>query len=285
MLKKLLVSILCALTLVASGVDAAVAFRAAGTVSFAGPGTGATPGLPSGFQADDINVAVIMAGNNDTISVPAGWTKKIEQDNSTVHRLTIAWRRAQAGDPTPTFSGNTQDIIAQVIGFSGVVNSGDPFSASGAQANASGTTVTAPAITPLNANEMVIFVGGRSNTGATTSTFSGYSGTNPTFTEAFDNANTAGAVVYDLAIFGAYGIKTDTTSTGSRTATATNAGENTGALLSLIPAGAGGGTVVNPISGRGGAAARPIVRNAPPRLINFHDLLASLRAQTYAETH
>jgi len=222
----------------------AIAFRAAGTVSSAGPGSPATPGLPASFQANDIHVAVILAGNVDTLTT-TGWTQKLTVDNGTTHRLTIAWRRAVGGDTAPSFSGNSQDIIAQIFGFSGCTTSGDPFSAAQGQANASGTTVTAPAITPTVANQMILFVGGRSNTGATTSTFSTYSGTNPSFTEAFDNANTSVAIVYDLAIFGAYGLKTDTTSTGSRTCVATNAGENSGALLSLIAA---GGLAVAPLA-------------------------------------
>lgn len=223
----------------------AVAFRAAGTASNAQTGSSATPGLPSGFQADDIHVAVILAGNNDVITVPGGWTKKIEQDNGTSHRLTVAWRRAVGGDSTPTFSGNSQDVTAQIFGFSGCTTSGDPFSAAQAQANASGTTVTAPAITPVNANEMILFVGGASNLGASPLNFSAYSGTNPTFTEGFDNAYTGG-LVFNLGIFGAYGLKTDTTSTGSRTATISNTGESTAALLSLIPASGGSTATAQP---------------------------------------
>lgn len=224
----------------------AIAFRAAGTVSFAGPSTDATPGVPSGTAADDIMVAVVLAGNDNSLTFPAGWTKKVERTNGTAHRLTVAWKRATSSESAPSISGNSQDIIAQIFGFSGCTASGDPFNAFDSQANASSTTVTAPTITPANADSMILFVGGRSNQGATTSTFSGYSGTNPTFAEGFDNANTSGAVVFDLAIFGAYGTKNDTTATGSRTATASNAGENSAALLALTPAAGGSSTTATP---------------------------------------
>lgn len=282
-MKKFLVSILCALTLIAStGVDAAIALRAVGTSSTATGGGAATPGIPAGTAANDILVAVVISTTTTVPTTPAGWTQKLATTNATNHVQTILWKRATGSDTAPSITGQQFEVLAQIAAFSGCITTGDPFSAASAQANASSTTVTAPSITPANANEMILFAASWTTQGASSASFSGYSGTNPTFTEAFDVAQGAG-VVYNVSTALAYGLKTDTTATGSRTATESGSADlNTGALLSLIPdtGGGGGGTVVNPISGKGGAAARPIVRNQKP--MTFDQLLASLRAETAA---
>lgn len=286
-LKRFIVALLVCAVIVAP-VDAAIAFRAAGTVSTNTGGGAATPGIPAGTAANDILVAVVYSTTTDPITTPSGWTQKLATTNATNHVQTILWKRAVGGDTSPSITGQQFEVIAQIAAFSGCITTGDPFSAAAAQANASSTTVTAPSITPANANEMILFAVGWGTQGASSASFSGYSGTNPTFTEAFDSALGSG-VVYNISSALAYGLKTDTTATGSRTATQSGSADlNTGALLSLIPAGGGGGgTVVNPISGKGGAAARPIVRHATPTRapMSFEQLLASLRADTAAAVY
>ncbi len=216
----------------------AIAFRAAGTASTNTGGGAATPGIPAGTATNDILVAIVVSTRLATLTTPSGWTKKLETTNSTEHIQTIFWKRAGSSESAPSITGQQFDIQAQIVGFSGCTTTGDPFSAALATPNASSTTVTASAITPGSANEMILFAIAWSTTGAGTSTFSGYSGTNPTFSEAFDS-QFGGGVVHNLSIALAYGLKTDTTATGSRTATASAADLNTGALLSLIPQSAG----------------------------------------------
>lgn len=226
----------------------AIAFRAAGTESHNTGGGAATPGIPAGTTTNDIMVALVASTRLAALGTPSGWTKKLETDNSTEHKQSVYWKRAGSSESAPSFSGQQFDIEAQIVSFSGCTTTGDPFSAAQAQANASSTTVTAPAITPANANEMILFLITWSTTGASTSTFSAYSGTNPTFSEAFDS-QFGGGVVHNLSMACAYGLKTDTTSTGSRTATASAADLNTGALLSLIPdTGGSGGTTTKVMS-------------------------------------
>ena len=188
-----------------------------------------TPGLPAGFSANDIHVCVVAAFNNTSLGFPAGWTKIVEVNNGANHRCTVAWRRAVGGDAGPAITGSGTSIIARIFGFAGVVTSGNPHDAVGSQANASSATITAPTITPLNDNDMVVFTG----TSIAVGTVSGYSGTNPTFTEGFDS-NYAGE---DETICLAYGTQTPAGATGARTATCTAAGVNVGAMLSLTPAG------------------------------------------------
>ncbi len=219
----------------------AIAFVAAGTASTATGGGASTPGIPAGTTTNHILVALAASTSTGVLTTPSGWTKKIETTNSTAHVQTIFWKRAGASESAPSITGQQFEVQSQIVAFSGCITTGDPFSAAAGQANASSTTVTAPTITPGSANEMILFGIAWSTQGAGTSTFSGYSGTNPTFAEAFDS-QFGGGVVYNLSIALAYGLKTDATATGARTATGSAAELNTGVLLSLIAAGAGGST-------------------------------------------
>lgn len=229
--------------------SAAITVRAVGAVASATSGP-ISPGLPAGTAADDVLLCIILNGANDVLSITGTWAKKVEVNNSTNHRVTLAWFRAIGGDSAPTISGATQDIIARIVGYVGVIASGDPFDGTPTtHVDTSATaTVTGDAITPANANDMIVFCGGQSTTGSEQPTFSGYSGINPTFNEEVDN-NLAGNVI-NPAIFLADGTKTDTTSTGNRTATSTSSLVSTGILAALIPVGGGGGPTPPPQIGR-----------------------------------
>lgn len=208
----------------------AITFTVAGTVASAASGN-ITPTLPAGFQADDIFVMVVYTSNNTAPTFPGDWTTKLGTNNGATQRVTVAWARATGGSGNPLVTHSAGFIIARIAGFRGVTTSGDPFDAAAAQANASSATITAPDITTTHTNDMVLFCGGWF---AGTGGASGYSGTNPTFTEAIDNLISG----EDQNICLAYGIKSDAAAVGSRTATIT-AGINVGALLSLFEGGGG----------------------------------------------
>lgn len=214
----------------------AVARRAVGTVAQATSGN-ISPGIPAGNTANDILVCIVLNGLNDVLTFSGSWAKKVEVNNSTLHRLTVAWLRAVGGDAAPTISGASVDIIARIVSYSGCITSGDPFDVAGTpQTDALTATVTCPAITPGTANDMILMIGGQSTTGAEAPTFSTYSGSNPAPSEAIDNAF-QGAVV-NVAIFAADGTKNDTTTTGNRTAASDSTLPSTGVLVSLLPAAA-----------------------------------------------
>jgi hypothetical protein len=141
-----------------------VAVRAVGTVATAGSNTTASPGLPSGWQADDIHVIVIET-ENEPVPAMTGWSNvgsgTINLATGTVTAITIRWRRAVAGDaapvvPTPGAGAGTH-IIARVIGFSGCPTTGDPWDVSlfGTE-NVSDTTVAFPNVTTTTANCMIV---------------------------------------------------------------------------------------------------------------------------------
>jgi hypothetical protein len=142
----------------------AVAVRAVGTVATAGSNTTASPGLPAGWQADDIHVIVIET-ENEPVPAMTGWSNvgsgTINLATGTVTALTVRWRRAVGGDtnpvvPTPGAGAGTH-IIARVIGFSGCPTSGDPWDVTlfGTE-NVSDTTVAFPNVTTLTANCMIV---------------------------------------------------------------------------------------------------------------------------------
>ena len=216
----------------------AITFVNAGTAATALSGN-VTPTLPSGWAADDIHIILVHSFDNVSHTFPAGWTIIDERNNGANQRVTCAWRRAVGGDGNPTVTHSAgNSIIANIGGFRGCSTGASVINANGSQANASSATVTAPDISPTVANCMIVFLGASSGSG---STFSSYSGTNPTFTEGFDNTYSG----EDDSICLAYGIKTDTGSTGSRTATQTVASVNVGTLIALLEAGAGAPTGVD----------------------------------------
>lgn len=198
-----------------------------------------TPTNPAGIVAGDILVLISGAADNVVETLPAGWTKEIEQNAGANCRLTVAWIRydGSAGNPLVTHTGGSS-VWAVIVAYRGCKSTGDPFSAAQAQPNlAIGTTDTAPTITPLP-GDFVIFAaaigeGGTNNGGV--QSLSGWSGANPTFTERADNADPGtGTLLCD----GGFADGTSTGgATGSRTVTLASAPQATangvGALLAL----------------------------------------------------
>jgi hypothetical protein len=217
----------------------AVTLFGVGTVAAANGGN-ITPTLPASFATNDVAILVCAQHDNVVATITAGWTIVDAGNNTTALRTFFAWRRLTAGDGNPTITHAAGDaIIARIAVFSGVRTSGDPYDVKSVRHNASSATVTADAITPGTAGSRILFMGGIADDGA----FSAYSGTNPTFTEHIDNLTVLGL---DASICLASGDKTDTTTTGSRTATNVRTNVNTGRLLALVPAGAA--VVLPPLS-------------------------------------
>jgi len=213
-------------------------FVSAGTEAFANSGN-VTPGLPSGWAADDIQICICYQQDaQDSLSI-TGFTKFMEVNDSTSFskRFTAAWRRAVGGDSAPTVSGATTDIVARITAWRGCVGSGSPIDGTPTtQVTSSNTTINASAITDLaTANCMILFAG-VGGTQTNIASVSGYSGTDPTFAEAYDHGDFGNLEDYFMAL--AYGTKTDTSSTGARTATiggSPTAVVNIGALIALRP--------------------------------------------------
>lgn len=203
----------------------AIARRSVGTAAKSAGATSVTPGMPAGWQPGDLLVAFVR--NSSPVTFPAGWTKEI--DHTTGAPFTIGYRRAQAGDTAPLVSQPGGGAIhAVVVAYTGALASGNPIDhPTAAKNNASSTTVTSNNFTPSVAGEIVIFFVSIANNRSV----SGYSGTNPTFSEMLDTNSP------DVSMAAADGLKTDTTATGARTATLDSASPNTGALFGIKPEG------------------------------------------------
>lgn len=207
--------------------QAAVAYRASATTCNATANTSVN--VPAGTQNGDVMIMVINSKDNAVQSTPTGWTRIGTQLNNGANLTTNIFYRAASSEPASY--APTTTTVSHCLGissFSGVDNT-NPINASSQRANASSSTITANAITPNVTNTEVIFISGYANN----VTHSGYSGTNPTFTERYDALTTLGS---DNAIALASGAKTDTVSTGNRTATASGgAAVNNGYLIALAP--------------------------------------------------
>lgn len=227
----------------------AITFTAAGAAKSVASGNITTLAIPAGFAADDIHVVVVNAADNVSITLPAGWTKKIETNSGVFERLTVGWRRAVGGDSTFTVTHAAGDTAtARVFGYRGCITTGDPFEDAQATATAGSKTVTAPDLTIVNANDMILFCCGSAVSGDTSNGMStaSYSGTNPTFTERGDTNSGTGVSSSEISV--ADGIRTVASGPGSRTAAITTAFaaglvNNVGTQLALIEAGGGGGAV------------------------------------------
>lgn len=216
-----------------------------------GAGGNITPALPAGILANHILVLVIQAADNVVCTLPAAYTKKLETNSGTIGRQTIAWARATGADSAPlvTHSGVGNNAIgARIYAYSGCITSGDPFSATSANAVAqgTGTTLTATTITPAN-GEMVLFIASFFDnvTSNVPSTLSGWSGTNPTFTNERGDNSTNGLNTQAWSGGLAEGTSNGT-ATGSRTVVMnvaqSAAGTSVSTLMSLIEAGAAAAT-------------------------------------------
>ena len=206
---------------------AAVAYRSSAATCNATANTSVS--VPGGTTNGDVMLMVINSKDNAAQATPTGWTRVGTQLNNTTSLTTNIFYRVASNEPA-SYAPTTTRVshCLSISSFSGA-DTTTPINASSQRANPSSTTVTADAITPSVAGTEVVFISGYGND----ETHSGYSGTNPTFAERFDVKTAAGT---DNAIALASGAKTDTSSTGSRTAIATSpAAVNNGYLIALAP--------------------------------------------------
>lgn len=212
-----------------------------GTESHASSGT-TTPGTPAGAQVGDILVAEFLKGQTSDLTFPSGWALEQGLDlGGTVARMGVWWKRADGTEGssitvTDSAGGGGQDKQLQIVAYRNCKSSGNPFDQdAGARSTNtfSSSTVTANDATPTVANSFMLFIGAQYDTGAAFSSFSGYSGSNPTPSEAIDTFFQGSTI--NTSIMLADGLKNDTTALGSRTATATSNLPGGAIILFLLP--------------------------------------------------
>lgn len=196
------------------------------------------PGMPAGVNVGDILVAEFLKGDTNELTFPSGWA--LEQGlnlGSTVARMGAWWKRADGTEGSSvSITGALQDVQAQIAAYRNCKSSGNPFDQdAGARSTNtfSSSTVTANDATPTVANSFMLFLGSQYDTGSGFSSFSGYSGSNPTPSEAIDTFFQGSTI--NTSIMMADGLKNDTTALGSRTATATSNLPGGAIILFLLP--------------------------------------------------
>jgi hypothetical protein len=153
-----------------------------GTAAWTGvPDTTCTPGLPTGWQPDDIHVLLFATTANGALDATplTGWTQLYAQNNTALLRVEVWWRRAQAGDVAPTLqlASNAVSVArgARIYGVSGVETLGSPFSATSVRTGTNSGQITFTDVTTTAASQTALALGVAAGTLATdVSTMTGW---------------------------------------------------------------------------------------------------------------
>ncbi|MGH8700696.1 MAG: DUF6701 domain-containing protein [Burkholderiales bacterium] len=190
----------------------AISYRGAGAVASAATGN-VTPGLPTGWQPDDIHIAIIETAEFAASTMPAGWNLINAANHeccSDKYRATLFWRRALAGDTNPlvTWGGGTT-IIARIIGFVNVdittpLDVTPSFTVNG-DPNNRVTYIRAGAITTVTADTMLVFTAHIADDTSTLGAPGAPTGSSP-WTQAF-YSDVAISGQEDLGIAAWYGLR------------------------------------------------------------------------------
>ena len=201
----------------------AVAFLAAGTfVANATSSSTLTLIAPAGVAATDVVLACIYEDGNGAITAPTGWTLANGTNDTTVMRAAVYWALGTVASYVFSgFVGNGQEGFT--LAYTGVNNTTPMDATAVGQANASSATITAPSITTVTANAMLVGLFGVHSV----STFTAVFGT------IRQNGNAAGDLGASAA--GADALQATAGASGTKTETASVAATNIGILAALRP--------------------------------------------------
>lgn len=183
---------------------------------------------PTGLAVGDLMLGHFKIGAlGRTITLPTGFTQ-LQTDETATSGTQISYKIAVSADVSATdftfsVSGANTNLRAAIVRITGV-GSVNTITASSTQDNGSGTTVTAPTVTPSAASSLIGFFASSDNN--TTCASYAIATSSPTFTEVYEQANSS----IGLISF-AYGIRPEITATGSGTATLGGASTNVGQLV------------------------------------------------------
>jgi hypothetical protein len=214
--------------------DAAVAYRVA---SMATTGTLTATSLtvpkPTGTAINDVMIASlgVNGGTGVTLTPPGGWSL-IRRDNSTTslakatYYKVVSTTDTNATGYTFTFGATARKATGGIISYSGVSKYA-PINISGGQANASGTAMTAPAVTTTVANTQIVALYSASNTTTVTAGSS--------MTERYDVNNTGGTATTNTTTQAQDIAQAAAGASGTKSATLATAGVNIGHTIALTP--------------------------------------------------
>lgn len=209
--------------LAATGTDQTIARRSSNSAT--GSSTGPTLAAPSGTTNGDLLVLTLLigAGTGTTVTAVPSGARLVRLQANTANTAQVAVYVLPVAGTPPTLTWTLSASAAWVVGAVAYQNVqlALPDNVSGAQGNASSTSVTVAAATTTVTNTMLVYVGGT----ATATTFTPPTG----MTEVLDVAGTGLTLEVAELILAAAG------STGSRTGTAAAAASNAAVVLALAP--------------------------------------------------
>ncbi len=93
----------------------------------------ATPGLPTGWQTDDIFL-LFVASANEAVTCPTGYAEVTNSPqgvgtpaNFGGTRLTVCWKRATSSESAPTVTDSGDHTFAVIAAFRGCITTGNPW--------------------------------------------------------------------------------------------------------------------------------------------------------------
>ena len=183
---------------------------------------------PVGVTSGDFLIAAIAVQGNQAITAPSGWTQIQNDVSGSALRQVLFYRFATASEPTSyTWAlGASRAAAGAMTAYRGV-DTTQPIDVSNGQANASSTSITAPTVTTIVIDTLLVGAFGTA--------------TNPTVTPAagmIEQSEILTTGKNKLAIEVADQIRAAAGSTGARVATADKAAVNIGQLVALRPNGA-----------------------------------------------
>lgn len=221
---------------------AEVAVRAVGTVDSSQ--SACVPGVPAGHATNDVELLFVETANQDaTLTTAAGFVLVTGAEIGTgtaggtnAARMEVFWRRWNGSDGAPTVGDSGNRTQCRIIGFTGVITSGDPFAnvvtSTDSSANV-GVNIANSGTAAAAGSQLVAATARALPNASSTAEFSAWTNANTSTgcTERIDNASTAGnggaMGVCAGVLFG--------TTIGTTTATAANSAEEANVSLLLVP--------------------------------------------------
>jgi hypothetical protein len=137
----------------------AVAFRSSGDGVGQDNAASITLNTPAGVTATDVVLAVFVlgGGSNVTVTPPTGWTVANRINDGTKSSQIVYWALGNVASYTFTYTNVSDTMFGYTLAYSGVDNSTPMDATAVSQFTASGGTVmTAPTITTVTANAMLV---------------------------------------------------------------------------------------------------------------------------------
>lgn len=189
---------------------------------------------PTGLTAGDLMIMQVSLRGERTISAPTGWSV-IGSENRTISEVftSMLCSRTATSDDVSSWShsinwGGSEEYGCAIT----AIQDHDGVDTSNGQTTSSSSTITAATVTPSNADSLLLFFcahGADRSIASYSITTSDPGG----WTEEYEVGTPVGN---DMTISMAYDIRTETTATGSGTASSSLARPNCGHLVVIAPA-------------------------------------------------